>query len=401
MPPLTIKTYTCSEYEAKVACSMLASPPPPANYTALAGAPAAGRRSLLHRLLARAAAPSMTNAFVPGTASAASWGNMWSASDAAAAQAAAAQAADVSAAVPSAHAASPPLAAPPPPPPPQQQQQQQQQQQAVATSGSATSSDAAAAPTAAAGWNQWSGAGSAPTASPQCSAYFRQITFLSSLTIVGSLSGTNSSWVIEQPARCGATYVTATLPVSKAVYMEDMFAPSASNASAAFVPMRWCQLWPQHFEAPAAQPVVTVRGAGDPYLVAAATTRCTLTFATSAPHGGAGGDAAARGAASLSATGILANRAEDALLVAFVALCLAACAVGALNQTRPKAASYATLLRESPRAAGGPPGSPLSAGYGGTAVGLAGGAAARGGDVEVTAWLRAAKGDAAALDAHL
>jgi len=375
MPPVTVHTFTCSEYVARAACGALASPPPPGNWTRTAAAAAGGgrRRGLLRRLLAhiatsRSAAVVADAQFVPGTASAASWGNMWSAADAATAAAAAAAQAQPGAQPQAAAAAAQPAQQPGAPPPPPQ----------------VSSSDGAAAPAPSAGWDQWTSAGASPAAgAPQCTAYFRQITFLSSLQLVASLSGTNASWVLSQPSACGASYSTATLPVSKAVYEQDMFAPVGDfNASSPFVPMRWCQLWPQHFSAPNQQPTVTVRGAGDPYLVAQEVTKCSLQFPGAAPSGSA--------LAPLSGVGILANRAEDALLVAFVTLSLAACAVGAVNSMRPaaKTASFTTLLRDSPRG----PGSPASPGYYGAAAAAP---AARGGDVEVTTWLRAAKGGAA------
>jgi hypothetical protein len=61
--------------------------------------------------------------------------------------------------------------------------------------------------------------------------------------------------------------------VSVHVYNADLY--PGDNPST-FELMAWCQTWPLHFDTPAAQPQIIVRGAGDPYTVAgtAAVSEC-------------------------------------------------------------------------------------------------------------------------------
>ncbi len=219
-----VKTYSCTEFTAKVACSELSAPPPPANWTSQVNMGIYGRR--LRRLL-QTLSPS-------GSAASAS---------AASAPAQATQQA--------------PVATP------------------VAVSHVGSASAPAPAPSSST-WNEWapfpaggatSGRGSGATSSaaaPQCQAYFRQISFLQSLTLTATLSGVNSSYDLTQ-APCAAQYVTATAPVSVHTYNMDLY---PGNDPTAFQYMAWCDTWPLHFETPAEQPLVIVRGEGDPYTAA-------------------------------------------------------------------------------------------------------------------------------------
>jgi hypothetical protein len=160
---------------------------------------------------------------------------------------------------------------------------------AAAAAGAATAAAAAPAPAPASAWNEWApfptnGAAGATGAStsassasaPQCTAYFRQISFLSTLTLTASLSGVNSSWGLSEGA-CAAQYITATSPVDVHVYNADLY-PGLNPST--FVPMEWCNSWPLHFNTPSAQPEIIVRGDGDPYSAAGAITECTWNFAT-------------------------------------------------------------------------------------------------------------------------
>jgi hypothetical protein len=218
-------------------------------------------------------------------------------------------------------------------------------------------------------WSEWEplpGSGTpaaqaaAASAPDQCVGYFRQVSFLSSLTLTASLSGVNASWTLAQDP-CGADYVTATVPVSVHVFDQDMY---PGDDPEGFVPMAWCADWPLHVDGPTQEPTVVVRGAGDPYLVAGAATECTWDFARPVASDQQGERLA------LAATGVVA---------AGLAAC-ALCACAAINmRTR---VDYGPLLRD---------GSERRAGYGAvdTAVG-------KGGDIEVQTFSRPVAAAAAA-----
>jgi len=204
----------------------------------------------------------------------------------------------------------------------------------------------------------------------QCMGYFRQVEFLSGVTLVAAPSEVNATagWALAQ-APCGATYATATLPVSAAQFQQDMAAAAPGGTLA------WCAAWPSLFDAPVAQPTLTVRGAGDPFLSAGELTDCTYDFAGPASAG------APRG---------------SGLTLSLVAVGLAVLAAAAIcsvlvNTLRPRV-DYAPLLRDAPDA--GKLHAPEAAG--GALLGRAGygaaltGAAARGGDIEVTTFQRTA-----------
>ena len=220
-------------------------------------------------------------------------------------------------------------------------------------------------------WSEWEplpGSGSpaaqaaAAAAPDQCVGYFRQVSFLSSLTLTASLSGVNASWTLAQEP-CGAEYVTATVPVSIHVFDQDMY---PGDDPEGFVPMAWCAEWPLHIDAPPDEPTVTVRGAGDPYLVAGAATECTWDFARPVASDDQGERLA------LAATGAVA---------AGLAAC-ALCACAAINmRTR---VNYGPLLRDAPD---------RRAGYGAIDTAPAVG---RGGDIEVQVFSRPAAAAAAA-----
>lgn len=69
-----------------------------------------------------------------------------------------------------------------------------------------------------------------------CTGYFREIQFLSTLTLLTSLSGTNSSWTFTT-GQCSMEWVSATMPVSQLVYQQD----TASSSSDKY--MAWCYSW--------------------------------------------------------------------------------------------------------------------------------------------------------------
>jgi hypothetical protein len=185
-------------------------------------------------------------------------------------------------------------------------------------------------------WSEWeplpgsvspADAAAMAQAPDQCVGYFRQVSFLSSLTLTAELSGVNSTWALTQ-APCATEYVTATVPVSVHVFDADMYPPG--NDPDGFVPMAWCQAWPLHVETPPKQPTVVVRGTGDPYLVAGEVTECTWDFARPVASDNQGERLA------LAATGAVA-----AFLVA-----AALCACAAINMR--KRVDYGPLLRDLP-----------------------------------------------------
>ena len=378
--PVAVKVYSCSEFAARVPCSYLASPPPPVTVTptppagampptaATGSSPGGGRR----RRMMAAASPTL---FVPGDDATA--GYMWTAAPGVTVPSAVASAAAAVSTVPTAAAVTAlPVATP----------------AAPTDAASSPATAPAPAPAAGAGWSQFSsyGAASSPSRSDgdMCDAYFRQVKFLSSVTLLAQLSGTNSSFVLTQAPGClGAQYTTATLPVSKQTYEQDQYvgAPgavtSAANA-AAFVPMRWCSQWPQHFGPPKAQPVLTVRGAGDPWVVAEQVTQCTGAFVAGNPGASGSRGSSDREHASLMALGAL------------LLMCGVAMGVALSRGTAKPKVNYSPLLRDvAPPPAGGSGMTSLS-GYGTVTAasmpmgGGNSGAAARSGDVEFTAFAR-------------
>lgn len=68
-----------------------------------------------------------------------------------------------------------------------------------------------------------------------CLGYFREIQFLSTITLLTTLSGTNSSWTFTT-GQCSMEWVSATMPVSQQVYNQDMNAANDKQ-------MAWCYSW--------------------------------------------------------------------------------------------------------------------------------------------------------------
>jgi hypothetical protein len=236
---LQVKTYSCAEFSQKVACSSLSAPPPPANWTSQARVFAFALALLCVCIVLTWCVPQV-NMGIYGR-------KLQQAGGATTAAAAAApSAATVSGGV------------------------------AVSAAAASAASAAAPAPAPASAWNEWAplpasgstarggSAAAASAAAAECTGYFRQISFLSSVTLTASLTGVNASWGLAE-APCATEYITATAPVSVHVYNADLY--PGDNPST-FELMAWCQTWPLHFDTPAAQPQIIVRGAGDPYTVA-------------------------------------------------------------------------------------------------------------------------------------
>jgi hypothetical protein len=112
-----------------------------------------------------------------------------------------------------------------------------------------------------------------PPANAMCTVYYRQMSFLSMLTLTTSPPSScgggycaNTTWLYGEAPLCGATYEVANLPISAAVYAADVASHSA-----------WCADWSLLFTAPRA--AVSLRAATDPYVVAGELTNCSYTFA--------------------------------------------------------------------------------------------------------------------------
>ena len=115
-------------------------------------------------------------------------------------------------------------------------------------------------------------AASAAPAGPMCTVYYRQMKFLSMITMTAtpptSCGGgycENTTWVYGQAPECGSVYQTVTIPIDAQTYAADVATGS-----------EWCSNWPELFTAPRAG--ITLRSAADPYLVAGQLTNCSYTF---------------------------------------------------------------------------------------------------------------------------
>lgn len=360
--PVTVKVFSCREFTQKVACSALSAPPPPGNWTRQPNAGIFGghRRRALMALKRAAASPLQKDGlpmvsmpdFVPGNVATAAF--MYKGAQQGAPTL-------VSVAPPTSVSPGITQVSPAMPPPPAATSAS-----TVSLSATSVSSASSPAPAPSSGsWDEWSSydAASGSGGGAQCVAYFRQVSFLTSLTLVASLSGTNASYTLSEAPQCGATYgATATVPVDKQTFNEDLY---PSDDVLDFVPMRWCEDWPAHMAAPPQQPTLVMRGASDPYVVAAEVTQCTYDFS-------GGGSAAASKAV---------RRVGDVALLGVAAAALGACALVAYT-SRPKV-SYSALLRDPP----GVTGEMGRSGYG-TVAPHPSGAKAMGGDIEVTTFSR-------------
>ena len=117
-----------------------------------------------------------------------------------------------------------------------------------------------------------SAAAAAPAAGPMCTVYYRQMKFLSMITMTATPPTTcgggyceNTTWVYAEAPSCGTTYQTVTIPIDAQTYAADVATGS-----------EWCSNWPELFTAPRAG--ITLRSAADPYLVAGQLTNCSYTF---------------------------------------------------------------------------------------------------------------------------
>ena len=125
----------------------------------------------------------------------------------------------------------------------------------------------------------------APSASGPsiCTVYYRQVTFLTTLTLVAtppeSCGGgycANTTWTYALAPACSAVYAPSTFPIDEATYAADV----ADGNS-------WCPDWPSFLAPPTAS--VVLRSAADPYVEAGALTNCTYAFKTaSAGYANAG-----------------------------------------------------------------------------------------------------------------
>ena len=86
-------------------------------------------------------------------------------------------------------------------------------------------------------------AGGPPTRN-MCTAYVREISFLTSITLLTSLTGVNNSFAFSTGV-CSMEYVTSTMTIPANIYAADLGNPDQQRN------MLWCQSWPMHFAPPA------------------------------------------------------------------------------------------------------------------------------------------------------
>jgi hypothetical protein len=109
-------------------------------------------------------------------------------------------------------------------------------------------------------------------AGAMCTVYYRQMSFLSLLSLTAmppsSCGGgycENTTWVYSEAASCGTTYESVRLPIDEQTYTADQVTDSA-----------WCEDWTTLFTMPRVG--VTLRSAADPYVEAGALTNCSYEF---------------------------------------------------------------------------------------------------------------------------
>jgi hypothetical protein len=114
-------------------------------------------------------------------------------------------------------------------------------------------------------------ASSAPAAA-MCTVYYRQMSFLSLLSLTATPPSScgggyceNTTWVYTEAPSCGTTYESVRLPIDAQTYAADVVTGSA-----------WCEDWTSLFTMPRVG--VTLRSAADPYVEAGALTNCSYEF---------------------------------------------------------------------------------------------------------------------------
>lgn len=117
-----------------------------------------------------------------------------------------------------------------------------------------------------------SSAAAAASGGPMCTVYYREVSFLSMLTLAAtppdSCGGgycANTTWSYAPAPACSTLYTPVTLPIDAATYAADMADGFA-----------WCSEWPSMFTPVHAG--VSVRSIDDPYLAGGALTDCTYVF---------------------------------------------------------------------------------------------------------------------------
>lgn len=105
-----------------------------------------------------------------------------------------------------------------------------------------------------------------------CTVYYRQISFLSMLTIAASPPAScgggyceNTTWSYAEAPACGAVYTPVTLAIDAATYQADVADGFA-----------WCSEWPSMVTPVHAG--IAVRSIDDPYLTGGALTNCSYVL---------------------------------------------------------------------------------------------------------------------------
>ena len=107
---------------------------------------------------------------------------------------------------------------------------------------------------------------------PMCTVYYRQVNFLTMLTIAASPPVScgggyceNTTWSFAEAPSCGAVYTPVTVPIDASTYEADVADGFA-----------WCSDWPSMFTPVHAG--VSLRSIDDPYLTGGALTNCSYVL---------------------------------------------------------------------------------------------------------------------------
>jgi hypothetical protein len=128
-------------------------------------------------------------------------------------------------------------------------------------------------------WGRKLSTAAAPTAAPSaagelCTVYYRQMDFLTALTLVASPPEScgggycaNTTWSYSLSPSCSSVFTPSTSPID-----QDTFEADVADGYA------WCADWTAIFAPPRA--VAVLRSVDDPVITAGALTNCTYDFAT-------------------------------------------------------------------------------------------------------------------------
>jgi hypothetical protein len=216
-----------------------------------------------------------------------------------------------------------------------------------------------------------------------CLLYFRQVQFTSGVTLLAAPPRDDEpgNWTLNTAATaCGTTYDVVSIPISSAVYTEDVATMPWPGA-----PPAWCGGWGALTAQRPSGMEVTVRSANDPVVAAGLDTHCSDTFGLPRSQ------YRAWGVTFLVLPGLAACGVSCAVLLCLVARRRAAARV-AKGRASAAAEHEGTPLAPPPGVFVLPPGAAGGGGGGGGGYGAASSSAAAKGFTRVTSAAKARGG---------